>query len=201
MRNSEEAYEYLNTLKNIIKYTKVSDVSMETGSLRCDANISVMEKGSKVFGTRVEVKNLNSFKAVARAIDYEIARQIELIENGGKVDQETRLWDEENQITRVMRSKEEAMDYRYFNEPDLLKLLITDEEIEEIKKDMPETRLAKVERFKNAYSIDEKDALILTEEMELSDYFEEVVKVSNNPKLSSNWILTEVLRVFKTSKY
>lgn len=170
---------------------------METGSLRCDANISVMEKGSKVFGTRVEVKNLNSFKAVARAIDYEIARQIELIENGGKVDQETRLWDEENQITRVMRSKEEAMDYRYFNEPDLLKLLITDEEIEEIKKDMPETRLAKVERFKNAYSIDEKDALILTEEMELSDYFEEVVKVSNNPKLSSNWILTEVLRVLK----
>ena len=197
MRNSEEAYEYLNTLKNIIKYTKVSDVSMETGSLRCDANISVMEKGSKVFGTRVEVKNLNSFKAVARAIDYEIARQIELIENGGKVDQETRLWDEENQITRVMRSKEEAMDYRYFNEPDLLKLLITDEEIEKIKKDMPETRLAKVERFKNAYSIDEKDALILTEEMELSDYFEEVVKVSNNPKLSSNWILTEVLRVLK----
>ena len=96
-----------------------------------------------------------------------------------------------------MRSKEEAMDYRYFNEPDLLKLLITDEEIEEIKKDMPETRLAKVERFKNAYSIDEKDALILTEEMELSDYFEEVVKVSNNPKLSSNWILTEVLRVLK----
>ena len=147
MRNSEEAYEYLNTLKNIIKYTKVSDVSMETGSLRCDANISVMEKGSKVFGTRVEVKNLNSFKAVARAIDYEIARQIELIENGGKIDQETRL--------------------------------------------------AKVERFKNSYSIDEKDALILTEEMELSDYFEEVVKVSNNPKLSSNWILTEVLRVLK----
>ncbi|MBF0991836.1 MAG: Asp-tRNA(Asn)/Glu-tRNA(Gln) amidotransferase subunit GatB, partial [Fusobacterium sp.] len=185
------------TLKDRLKYTKVSDVSMETGSLRCDANISVMEKGSKVFGTRVEVKNLNSFKAVARAIDYEIARQIELIENGGKVDQETRLWDEENQITRVMRSKEEAMDYRYFNEPDLLKLLITDEEIEEIKKDMPETRLAKVERFKNAYSIDEKDALILTEEMELSDYFEEVVKVSNNPKLSSNWILTEVLRVLK----
>ena len=151
---------------------------METGSLRCDANISVMEKGSKVFGTRVEVKNLNSFKAVARAIDYEIGRQIELIQNGGKVDQETRLWDEENQITRVMRSKEEAMDYRYFNEPDLLKLVISDEEIEEIKKDMPETRLAKIERFKTNYSLDEKDALILTEEVELSDYFEEVVKLS-----------------------
>ena len=197
IRNSEEAYEYLNTLKNIIKYTKVSDVSMETGSLRCDANISVMEKGSKVFGTRVEVKNLNSFKAVARAIDYEIGRQIELIQNGGKVDQETRLWDEENQITRVMRSKEEAMDYRYFNEPDLLKLLITDEEIEEIKKDMPETRMAKVERFKSEYGIDEKDALILTEEAELSDYFEKVVKVSSNAKASSNWILTEVLRILK----
>ena len=170
---------------------------METGSLRCDANISVMEKGSKVFGTRVEVKNLNSFKAVARAIDYEIGRQIELIENGGKVDQETRLWDEENQITRVMRSKEEAMDYRYFNEPDLLKLVISDEEIEEIKKDMPETRLAKIERFKTNYLLDEKDASILTEEVELSDYFEEVVKYSNNAKLSSNWILTEVLRVLK----
>ena len=155
------------------------------------------KKVLKFLVQELKFKNLNSFKAVARAIDYEIARQIELIENGGKVDQETRLWDEENQITRVMRSKEEAMDYRYFNEPDLLKLLITDEEIEEIKKDMPETRLAKVERFKNAYSIDEKDALILTEEMELSDYFEEVVKVSNNPKLSSNWILTEVLRVLK----
>lgn len=197
MRTSEEAYEYLNTLKNIIKYTGVSDVSMELGSLRCDANISVMEKGASKFGTRVEVKNLNSFKAVARAIDYEIGRQIEHIENGGKVDQETRLWDEENQITRIMRSKEEAMDYRYFNEPDLLKLLISDEKIEEIKKNMPESRASKVKRFKNDYGIDEVDALILTEEIELSDYFEAVVKISNNPKLSSNWILTEVLRILK----
>lgn len=197
MRTSEEAYEYLNTLKNIIKYTGISDVSMELGSLRCDANISVMEKGSKVFGTRVEVKNLNSFKAVARAIDYEIGRQIELIQNGGKVDQETRLWDEENQITKVMRSKEEAMDYRYFNEPDLLKLVITDEEIENVKKDMPESRLAKVERFKTTYGIDETEALILTEEIELSEYFEEVVRNSGNPKISANWVLTEVLRVLK----
>jgi len=162
-----------------------------------ESYLNFNEKGSKVFGTRVEVKNLNSFKAVARAIDYEIGRQIELIQNGGKVDQETRLWDEENQITRVMRSKEEAMDYRYFNEPDLLKLVISDEEIEKIKKDMPETRLAKIERFKTNYLLDEKDASILTEEVELSDYFEEVVKYSNNAKLSSNWILTEVLRVLK----
>lgn len=197
MRTAEEAYEYLNTLKNIIKYTGISDVSMELGSLRCDANISVMEKGSKVFGTRVEVKNLNSFKAVARAIDYEIGRQIELIQNGGKVDQETRLWDEENQITRVMRSKEEAMDYRYFHEPDLLKLLISDEDIENIKKLMPETRAAKIERFNENYGIEETEALILTEEIELSEYFEELVKNSGNPKASANWVLTEVLRVLK----
>lgn len=198
IRNSEEAYQYLNTLKNIIKYTGISDVSMELGSLRCDANISVMEKGAEKFGTRVEVKNLNSFKAVARAIDYEIARQIELIEDGGKVEQETRLWDEENQITRVMRSKEEAMDYRYFNEPDLLKLVITNEEIEKIKETMPETRLAKVERFKKEYLLDEKEALILTEELELSDYFEELAKKSQNFKSSANWILTEVLRILKS---
>lgn len=197
MRTSEEAYEYLNTLKSIIKYTGISDVSMELGSLRCDANISVMEKGSKIFGTRVEVKNLNSFKAVARAIDYEIGRQIETIENGRKIDQETRLWDEEAQTTRVMRSKEEAMDYRYFPEPDLLKLVITDEEIEDIKKIMPESKADKLVRFISDYGIPEYDANILCEDIELADYFESVVKTSNNPKLSSNWIMTEVMRNLK----
>lgn len=197
MRTSEEAYEYLNTLKSIIKYTGISDVSMELGSLRCDANISVMEKGSKVFGTRVEVKNLNSFKAVARAIDYEIGRQIETIENGGKIDQETRLWDEEAQTTRIMRSKEEAMDYRYFPEPDLLKLVITDEEIESIKEIMPESKADKLSRFISDYAIPEYDANILCEDIELADYFEAVVKTSNNPKLSSNWIMTEVMRNLK----
>lgn len=197
MRTSEEAYEYLNTLKSIIKYTGISDVSMELGSLRCDANISVMEKGSKVFGTRVEVKNLNSFKAVARAIDYEIGRQIETIENGGKIDQETRLWDEEAQTTRIMRSKEEAMDYRYFPEPDLLKLVITDEEIENIKEIMPESKIDKLARFISDYAIPEYDANILCEDIELADYFEAVAKTSNNPKLSSNWIMTEVMRNLK----
>ncbi|WP_373079930.1 Asp-tRNA(Asn)/Glu-tRNA(Gln) amidotransferase subunit GatB [Fusobacterium varium] len=197
MRTSEEAYEYLNTLKSIIKYTGISDVSMELGSLRCDANISVMEKGSKVFGTRVEVKNLNSFKAVARAIDYEIGRQIETIENGGIINQETRLWDEEAQTTRIMRSKEEAMDYRYFPEPDLLKLVITDEEIENIKEIMPESKADKLSRFISDYAIPEYDANILCEDIELADYFEAVVKTSNNPKLSSNWIMTEVMRNLK----
>ena len=197
MRSSEEAYEYLNTLKSTIKYTGISDVSMELGSLRCDANISVMEKGSKVYGTRVEVKNLNSFKAVARAIDYEIGRQIETIENGGEIHQETRLWDEESQTTKVMRSKEEAMDYRYFPEPDLLKLVITDEEVEAIRELMPESKTDKLNRFINDYKIPEYDANILCEDIELADYFEGVAKASGNPKSSSNWIMTEVLKYLK----
>lgn len=197
MRSSEEAYEYLNTLKSIIKYTGVSDVSMELGSLRCDANISVMEKEATKFGTRVEVKNLNSFKAVARAIDYEIGRQIETIEQGGSIDQETRLWDDEAQITRVMRSKEEAMDYRYFHEPDLLQLYIPQSRIDEIQASMPESKAEKLVRFTKDYELPEYDAQVLTEEMELADYFEKVVEVSKNPKSSSNWIMTEVLRHLK----
>ena len=199
LRSSEEAYEYLNLLKSTIKYTGISDVSMELGSLRCDANISVMEKGSKVFGTRVEVKNLNSFKAVARAIDYEIGRQIEAIENGGTIDQETRLWDDDAQVTRIMRSKEDAMDYRYFAEPDLPKLVIKDDEIERVKKLMPESKSAKLKRFIETYALPEYDANILTDEIELADYFERVVKVTNNAKLSSNWIMTEILRELKES--
>lgn len=197
LRTSEEAYEYLNTLKNIIKYTKISDVSMELGSLRCDANISVMEKGSKVYGTRVEVKNLNSFKAVARAIDYEIGRQIDTIENGGEIYQETRQWDDGAQVTRVMRSKEEAMDYRYFPEPDLPRLIISNELIEEVRKTMPESKVNKIERFMESYSIPEYDANVLCSDMELADYFEAVTKISNNPKISSNWIMSEVLKVLK----
>ncbi len=199
LRSSEEAYEYLNLLKSTIKYTGISDVSMELGSLRCDANISVMEKGSKVYGTRVEVKNLNSFKAVARAIDYEIGRQIEAIENGETINQETRLWDDESQVTRIMRSKEDAMDYRYFAEPDLPRLVIKNEEIERIKELMPESKTEKLNRFTNDYGLPEYDAHILTEEIELADYFEELVKFTNNPKLSSNWIMTEVLRELKES--
>ena len=197
MRSSEEAYQYLNLVKDALKYTKISDVSMELGSLRCDANISVMHKGSKKFGTRVEVKNLNSFKGVARAIDYEISRQIEEIENGGEINQETRLWDEEAQVTRIMRSKEEAMDYRFFPEPDLVRVVITDEQLKTLKNEMPESKIAKMKRFVDTYKINEKDAEILSNSIELGDYFEELVKTSNNPKLSCNWILTEVLRVLK----
>ena len=197
MRNSEEAYKYLNLVRDALKYTKISDVSMELGSLRCDANISVMHKGAKEFGTRVEVKNLNSFKGVARAIDYEINRQIEEIENGGVINQETRLWDEESQVTRIMRSKEEAMDYRFFPEPDLVRVVITDEQLERLQGEMPESKIVKIKRFINDYKVSENDAETLSNSIELADYFEKVVVSSDNPKLSCNWILTEVLRILK----
>lgn len=197
IKNAEEAYAYLNTLKDRLKYTKVSDVSMELGSLRCDANVSVRKKGETVLGTRTETKNLNSFKAVVRAIEYETSRQIEVIENGGRVIQETRLWDEEQGVTRPMRSKEEAMDYRYFPEPDLPKVIISDERLEKVKKEMPEFADEKAKRFVEEYKLNEKEAATLAGEPELAEYYETMVKESGEPKLSANWMLTEVLRVLK----
>lgn len=197
IKNAEEAYAYLNTLKDRLKYTKVSDVSMELGSLRCDANVSVRKKGDTVLGTRTETKNLNSFKAVVRAIEYETSRQIEVIENGGRVIQETRLWDEEQGVTRPMRSKEEAMDYRYFPEPDLPKVIISDERLEKVKKEMPEFADEKAKRFIEEYKLNEKEAATLAGEPELAEYYETMVKESGEPKLSANWMLTEVLRVLK----
>ncbi len=197
IKNAEEAYAYLNTLKERLKYTKVSDVSMELGSLRCDANVSVRRKGDSVLGTRTETKNLNSFKAVVRAIEYETNRQIEVIENGGRVVQETRLWDEEQGVTRPMRSKEEAMDYRYFPEPDLPRVIISDDRLEKVKKEMPEFADKKTKRFIEEYKLNEKEAITLATEPELAEYYEEIVKKSDEPKLSANWMLTEILRVLK----
>ena len=197
IKNAEEAYAYLNTLKDRLKYTKVSDVSMELGSLRCDANVSVRKKGDTVLGTRTETKNLNSFKAVVRAIEYETNRQIEVIENGGRVVQETRLWDEEQGVTRPMRSKEEAMDYRYFPEPDLPRVIISDDRLEKVKKEMPEFADKKTKRFIEEYKLNEKEAITLATEPELAEYYEEIVKKSDEPKLSANWMLTEILRVLK----
>ena len=197
IKNAEEAYAYLNTLKDRLKYTKVSDVSMELGSLRCDANVSVRKKGDTVLGTRTETKNLNSFKAVVRAIEYETNRQIEVIENGGRVVQETRLWDEEQGVTRPMRSKEEAMDYRYFPEPDLPRVIISDDRLEKVRKDMPEFADEKAKRFIVEYKLNDKEAATLAGELELAEYYEAMVKESGEPKLSANWMLTEVLRVLK----
>ena len=195
--NPQDAYVYLNTLKERLKYTGVSDVSMELGSLRCDANVSIKEKGSDKLGTRTETKNLNSFKAVVRAIEYEANRQMELIEKGERVVQETRLWDDEKGITRPMRNKEEAMDYRYFPETDLPRVLILDDRIEKLKSEMPEFADEKQSRFMHVYGLSEVDAGNLVTSIELANYFENVVKLTNEPKLSSNWMLTEVLRVLK----
>ena len=197
IKNAEEAYAYLNTLKDRLKYTKVSDVSMELGSLRCDANVSVRLKGETKLGTRTETKNLNSFKAVVRAIEHETNRQIEILENGGRIVQETRLWDEENAVTKPMRSKEEAMDYRYFPEPDLPTVIISNERLNSVKKEMPEFADEKSKRFMEEYKLNEKESITLSNEQELAEYYEEVVKETKDPKLSANWMLTEVLRVLK----
>ena len=197
IKNAEEAYAYLNTLKDRLKYTKVSDVSMELGSLRCDANVSVRKKGETKLGTRTETKNLNSFKAVVKAIEYETNRQIEVLENGGRVVQETRLWDEENAVTKPMRSKEEAMDYRYFPEPDLPAIIITESRLSNVKDEMPEFADEKAKRFTNEYKLNEMEAATLSSEQELAEYYEEVVKVSDDARLAANWVLTEILRVLK----
>jgi len=197
IKNAEEAYAYLNTLKDRLKYTKVSDVSMELGSLRCDANVSVRKKGETKLGTRTETKNLNSFKAVVKAIEYETNRQIEVLENGGRVVQETRLWDEENAVTKPMRSKEEAMDYRYFPEPDLPAIIITESRLSNVKGEMPEFADEKAKRFINEYKLNEMEAATLSSEQELAEYYEEVVKVSDDARLAANWVLTEILRVLK----
>ena len=197
IKNAEEAYAYLNTLKDRLKYTKVSDVSMELGSLRCDANVSVRKKGETKLGTRTETKNLNSFKAVMKAIEYETNRQIEVLENGGRVVQETRLWDEENAVTKPMRSKEEAMDYRYFPEPDLPAIIITESRLSNVKDEMPEFADEKAKRFINEYKLNEMEAVTLSSEQELAEYYEEVVKVSDDARLAANWVLTEILRVLK----
>ena len=197
IKNAEEAYAYLNTLKDRLKYTKVSDVSMELGSLRCDANVSVRKKGETKLGTRTETKNLNSFKAVVKAIEYETNRQIEVLENGGRVVQETRLWDEENAVTKPMRSKEEVMDYRYFPEPDLPAIIITESRLSNVKDEMPEFADEKAKRFINEYKLNEMEAATLSSEQELAEYYEEVVKVSDDARLAANWVLTEILRVLK----
>ena len=197
IKNAEEAYAYLNTLKDRLKYTKVSDVSMELGSLRCDANVSVRKKGETKLGTRTETKNLNSFKAVVKAIEYETNRQIEVLESGGRVVQETRLWDEENAVTKPMRSKEEAMDYRYFPEPDLPAIIITESRLSNVKDEMPEFADEKAKRFINEYKLNEMEAATLSSEQELAEYYEEVVKVSDDSRLAANWVLTEILRVLK----
>lgn len=195
MRSGEEAKEYLQKLKTILEYIEVSDCNMEEGSLRCDANISVRPIGQKEFGTKTEIKNMNSFKNVQKAIDYEIKRQIKVINEGGKIIQETRLWDPEKNATISMRSKEEAHDYRYFPDPDLVPLSLDDEFIENIKRTLPILPDELKEKFIKEYGLPEYDASVLTSVKSYATFFEETVRISNNPKKVSNWIMSELLRV------
>lgn len=195
IRTPQEAYEYLKRIKQIVQYLEICDGNMEEGSLRCDANVSVRPKGQEAFGTRTELKNMNSFRNVERAIQFEIERQIDLIESGGEVIQQTLLWDANKMETRIMRSKEEAHDYRYFPEPDIPPVVVTDDMLEEIRKELPEMPDVRQERFIEEFGMSKDDAQTLTENRYLADYYENVLSYTGNPKAVSNIILSEVLRV------
>lgn len=194
MRSPQEAYEYLKRIKQIVQYLEICDGNMEEGSLRCDANVSVRPKGQQAFGTRTELKNMNSFRNVERALEFEVERQIELIESGGEVVQETLLWDANKLETRSMRSKEEAHDYRYFPEPDIPPVVVTDEMLGEIKRDLPEMPDVRRQRFMKDFEMSEDDAVTLTEDRYLADFYESILAAVDSPKAVSNLVLTEVLR-------
>ena len=200
LRTPEEAYEYLTRLKTIMQYLEVSNCNMEEGSLRCDANVSVRPAGRSEFGTKAEVKNLNSFKFLQKALAYEIDRQISVVSGGATVEQETRLWDSREQKTVGMRSKEFAHDYRYFPEPDLLPLVITEEWKDAVRKSLPELPGPRQERFMSHYGLPAYDAGQLTASKYLAQYYEEVVKAGIEPKLAANWVLNELLFLLKEAR-
>ncbi len=193
LRSSAEAYEYLTRLKEILLYLEVSDCNMEEGSLRCDANVSVRRRGAEKFGTKTEVKNLNSFRYLQRALDYEILRQAQLLESGGEVVQETRLWNLEEQKTVGMRSKEYAHDYRYFPEPDLVPLVVSEAWLEEVRRTLPELPAARRQRFISDYGLREYDAGVLTASRKLADYFEEVARLCGDARTAANWVMGDLL--------
>jgi len=198
IRTFEEAGAYLRKLRSILRYLDICDGNMEEGSFRCDANVSIRPEGTAPFGTRTELKNLNSFKNVEKAIRYEIERQKDVLLEGGKIVQETRLWDPAKNCTTSMRGKEEAHDYRYFPDPDLLPLVIDDSWINELTKKLPELPDEKKERFISEYSLPEYDAGVLTSAIELAGYFEACVKEFNNPKQVSNWVMGALLGLLNT---
>jgi aspartyl-tRNA(Asn)/glutamyl-tRNA(Gln) amidotransferase subunit B len=194
MRSAKEAIAYLKTLHTLVRYLEICDGNMQEGSFRCDANVSVRRMGETKYGTRTELKNINSFRFVERAINYEVERQINVLESGGKITQETRLYDPNKNETRTMRSKEEANDYRYFPDPDLLPLTITPAQIEKVRQTLPELPQQKRDRFAAQYQLNTYDASILVSSKELSNYYEDVVKESGNqPKLAANWVISELL--------
>ncbi|TSA29315.1 MAG: Asp-tRNA(Asn)/Glu-tRNA(Gln) amidotransferase subunit GatB [Ignavibacteriales bacterium] len=200
MRTAEEAYLYLTKLKQIVTYLGICDGNMEEGSLRCDANVSIRLKGEEILGTKTEVKNMNSFRNVEKAIDYEIERQIDILEDGGKIIQQTLLWDADLNEIKPMRSKEEAHDYRYFPDPDLMPVVVDAKWKSEIASSMPELPERRRDRFISKYSLPKYDAEILTSSRELADYYEKVLKVTSDYKSASNWVMTEVLKVMNDEK-
>lgn len=197
MRSADEVIAYLEKLRTTIQYLGASDCKLNEGSMRADVNLSVREVGATEYGTRTEMKNLNSFKAIARAIENERARQIELLESGEEVIQETRRWDDTKEYSYAMRSKEDAQDYRYFPDPDLVPIIISDEWIEHVRNNQPEFREEKMARYQAEYGLPEYDASILTGTKKLADIFEETIALDANPKKVSNWLMVETMRLLK----
>ena len=200
LRSSEEVEEYLRRLKSILEYIEVSDCKMQEGSFRADVNVSVRKKGDPKLGTRTEMKNMNSFRSITRAIEYEVDRQIDVIEDGGEVEQETLRWDDVSGKTFPMRDKEDAQDYRYFPDPDLVAIKLSEEYIENIKKSLPELPESRKERYLKEYELSEKDANIITASKYLSDLFEGAIKVCNNPKAVNNWIISDISRILNETE-
>lgn len=197
MRSVEEAGEYLETLKSILKYIGVSDCKMQEGSLRCDVNVSVRPVGQKEYGIRSEMKNVNTFSGALRGIEYEIKRHTEILKAGGTITQETRRWDDAKGESLPLRSKEDAQDYRYFPEPDLMPIVTSDETIEEIRKTIPELPHVKRDRYVEEFALPEYDASQLTEERSVAEFFEKTIKCGASPKTASNWIMGDIFRIMK----
>ena len=193
-RSSWEAYDYVNHVRRALQWVGASEADMEKGNLRCEANVSVRRMGEEKFGTKVELKNLNSVRFMQRAIEFEVARHIKVLESGGRIAQETRLWDDRAMETRVMRSKEEAHDYRYFPEPDLQPLIVSEQFVEEVRSEMPELPEQRRKRFSEQYGLSYADASQLVSDRSLADYYEEAAESSGNPRATANWIRTELLR-------
>ena len=200
LRSSGEAERYLKKLKAILEYIEVSDCKMQEGSLRADVNVSVRKKGAEKYGTRTEMKNMNSFKAITRAIDYEASRQIDVIEDGGKIDQETLRWDDVSGKTFSMRDKEDAQDYRYFPDPDLVAIKLSEEYIENIKNNLPELPESRKKRYMEEYGLSEKDSNLLTASKYLSDLFEGAEKICKNAKAVANWILSDISKILNETE-
>jgi aspartyl-tRNA(Asn)/glutamyl-tRNA(Gln) amidotransferase subunit B len=200
MRTVEEAGAYLRTLRSILQYLEICDGNMEEGSFRCDANVSVRPRGTTALGTKVEVKNMNSFRAVEKAIAFEIARQSEALRSGEKLRQETRLWDADREETRPMRSKEQAHDYRYFPEPDLLPLVVPQAWVDEVRRSLPELPARRRDRYVRAYGLSPYDADVLTQRKDLADYFEAALADGAPAKEVANWVMTELLRIVREEK-